>query len=214
MDLIDHLNQKDKIRWVLLNKHRFVFLHVPKTAGVSIRKVLIEYGMQRACDLPDGQLLHEHLMLPSFAFVRNPWDRLASGFGFFHRHNIPIKIGGKNVMSINLRGMNFEEFVLDHSWDGDRPSNDHWRPQHELLEFEGEFIVDKIFRFERLQKDFRLACDHIGIEPTSLSCHNASTHEPFESMYTTQEMIDVVAKRYARDIELFGYEPPTLASTS
>jgi len=62
-----------------LDQYNYVFIHVPKTGGTSVRHAL---GMTLGANhLSASQLydLYPHLCGRfSFAFVRNPWDRMVS----------------------------------------------------------------------------------------------------------------------------------------
>ena len=74
-------------RRILHHSQNFVFVHVPKTGGTSIREAL---GMSTSYHFTACEIWH---MFPdlwnkfSFAFVRNPWDRLVS-----YMCSLPVKV--------------------------------------------------------------------------------------------------------------------------
>src|SRR5215813_14048351 len=94
---------------MISHKHKFIFVHIPKTAGTSIEEALRdetcqllrnEWDHTRAPHAPLNHLtLREladcHILTPAqlksyfkFCFVRNPWDRLVSeifysGLGYY-----------------------------------------------------------------------------------------------------------------------------------
>ena len=70
---------------------------------------------------------------------------------------------------------------------------------------EGAVIVDFIGRFENLNEDTGTVFRNLGISGASLPHNNSSHHRDYRSYYT-EETRDLVAERYARDIEFFGYE--------
>ena len=85
--------------WIVSNKYRFIFIHIPKTGGTSIAEpdyeggngALAGYlgeqdyaqaGHIRAVGLKQriGASWDQYF---KFAFVRNPWDRLVSLYHYF-----------------------------------------------------------------------------------------------------------------------------------
>ncbi|WP_423219761.1 hypothetical protein [Cognatiyoonia koreensis] len=82
----------------------------------------------------------------------------------------------------------------------------HLKEQHLFLRLPGRGIgVDFVGRFERLNEDFDLIAKRLGRD-VKLEHRNASTlrKTDYRDAYTPQ-MIEVVAKAYARDIAYFGY---------
>jgi hypothetical protein len=70
---------------------------------------------------------------------------------------------------------------------------------------DGKFLVDFVGRFESLQRDFGTVVENIDSKRmVPLPRINASEHQHYAEFYTPA-LMRLVANRFARDIEAFGY---------
>jgi len=133
----------------------------------------------------------------SFAFVRNPWDRMVSTFSRMDGHMAwrAFEAG------YDLRGATFDEFVevarvFRHV---------HLQPQAQILcDENGACGVDFLGRFDRLDQDFAVVAERLGVT-VRLERHNSSSHEDYRKHYNDRSR-RLVAELYREDIEAFGYE--------
>jgi len=193
---------------IVSKSRKFVFAHIPKTGGISIRTALEPYA--------DGQLAvtreTTHETLPQFlsrhpeagdffkfAFVRNPWDRLVS-FYFFAKDVL-----GRTIPEIGkVDGLNGMLRAADAGapWIRDLHI---MRPQRDFLRgADGENLSDFTGRFERLPEDFAAVCTRLGIETPRLGRRNAFPHPAYAQCYDDWSK-GFVAERYRGDIEAFDY---------
>ena len=195
-------------------KHRFLFIHIPKTAGNSLQNILRDYSEDQIVCLAPHQdgferfevrnqtfNIHKHSTLSDyrqqlgddllkqlykFACVRNPWDRMVSFYFSPHRGKVEWdRQGFMNHVHCVPGAPHF--LRLDANDTSDTFNN-----------------VDFVLRFESLNEDFKKVCAHVGIEQRELPKRNSSVHEHY-SRYYDDELIDLVARRYQPEIQRFGY---------
>lgn len=185
---------------------RAIFVHTPKTAGISV--ALSIFG-----ERPGHHMAADYLAIFgrrtfasyfTFTFVRNPWDRLLSAYTFLAR-------GGwdENDRAWSARHLSpyrdFADFVRRGL---DRPEIQgytHFIPQHEYVcDMHGRVLVKYVGYFETISRDFRAIGRRIGIE-AELSFTNRGADTDYREAYD-HETRAIVARVYARDIEIFGYD--------
>lgn len=199
--------------------HKFIFVAVPKTGTHSVRQALRQHmGAQdleqvglfvkKHFPIPElARLQHGHLSLQQiqpfmrpeewqtffkFAFVRNPFDRFVSYCAFMTRDTGQFEREPKAVMRHIL-----EKPPLQHIL---------FQPQHLLVtDADGSLLIDYVGRVEEMQRSYDEVCDRIGIPTAQLEKVNASQRTDYRDYYD-QPLIDGVAKLYARDLLLFGYQ--------
>lgn len=165
----------------------------------------------------DGFIAREEFeRLFRFSFVRNPFERIVSEYryrNYFHHRS-------------------FRDFVLhklpEPGWDD---KYRHVMPQYEMLyDPDGRLLVDYVGRFETLQRDFGEVCKRLGIEDASLPHRNPSDKKSRNlkrkvrnalflngegrknhwTEFYDRRTLDAVTRLYHKDIEAFGYEPPSV----
>lgn len=118
----------------------------------------------------------------SFAFVRNPYDRIVSAYEF--------------ACATNEYGGSFDEYV--------RHCLCHLQPQSNYLYLGGRRLVDFIGRFERFEEDFHDLCARLGLGELNLAHVGETTREAYLD-YFTPRTLKKVEKAYAADFALFEY---------
>lgn len=213
---------------LLSHRHNFLFVHIAKTGGTSVRAALNRYRWRDPYYLPQwmasklsGLTGHEvaiklprhckaitaQEMLPrefynglfKFAFVRNPWDLQVSSYHHIKRERPHLVLPDES----------FEAF-LRRKLDPARPWQYHidtsiTLQSDYLVDLHGRQIVDFIGRYENLQADFDTCCDRIGINRIELPHRRKATDRARYREYYTEETRALVANYFARDIEMLGY---------
>jgi len=143
-----------------------------------------------------------------FGFVRNPYDRLVSGFHEFKNPTsfTDIKKDVRKDSNLNLQKCidNFEDFVemtMTHE-------HIHWKIQHSMLHFRGNLLVDYIGHVETIQDDLDYICEKVGLDNSSVTVPvvRKSKGRTHWSEYYTDEIREKVYDKYLIDFESFGYE--------
>jgi chondroitin 4-sulfotransferase 11 len=174
-----------------------LFVHIPKTAGVSIETVL---GLRRChatyAEIEQREGLSAIENLFKFCVVRNPWDKLLSHF-FYNGHRFLEGPKTKNTFKEYVRIVTNNEAKLEHAYD----------QLSYITNTKGEVSLNYLVRFENLQEDFNLALKMAGIPPITLPHLNRSgvCGRNYRGFYT-RESAELVRNKFANDIEVFNYE--------
>jgi hypothetical protein len=192
---------------------RFLFVHIPKTAGNSIQSVLRDYSEDQLVALRKEQdgverfglrnpkykiKKHSTLIeyrtalgeaefgsLYKFTCVRNPWDRMVS---YYFTPTQKAEAWDRNKFrKIISNAVSVADYLRLNQGKKDPFAN-----------------VDYIMRFENLAGDFRVVCAALDISPTILPQYNRSNREHY-SKYYDKELRELVRARFAAEIERFGY---------
>lgn len=179
---------------MISRSHKFLFIQIPKTATSSIHSVLdphMDYDYSKisrhAKYSEVAEFYPESKNYFKFSFVRNPWDRLLSFYLFKKTdrstHQIPKDMSLKNfTLTISGQVLNNQISYVD--------------------------CLNQPFflgRFENLQDDFDKICDTIGVSSCQLPLKNTTKHNHYTEYYD-DETREIVAKKFARDIDHFGYK--------
>lgn len=188
--------------------HQCIFIHIPKCAGVSIAQSLFSnhgaghYTCHQFREVFGDSTYADYL---TFAFVRNPWDRLASAYHFLRQggfNDIDRRWASKHIGHYT----DFGDFVRNWVTPAHVQSWVHFKPQCDFIcDLEGELDIDFIGRFENLEQDFQILCDKLGIERTLRTLNQSrQKHPDFRTLYDDRTR-HIVSRVYARDIELLNY---------
>ncbi len=186
---------------------RCIFVHIPKNAGVSVCQALF------GC-LAGGHLTartYRVIFGPErydsyykFTFVRNPWDRLVSSYTF-------LKHGGYNDQDASWSRehlsahRDFRSFVRNSLTPEMIYAKQHFIPQWEyVVDRRGKNAMDFLGRFEALEADVNHVAQRLGVN-MNLPRTNTSPRGDYRTYYD-DPCAEIVARLYARDIEMFGYK--------
>jgi len=201
---------------IISHKHKFVFFHLRKSAGTSLFLALCNSIGALNEDLKPKCKPEEHLLIKNkpyqdygnfseidqhssfeelksiflnkgwdideyfkFTFTRNPWDRTASYYFYQFKGTV-----------------SFKEFCIEQ-----KDSQYNWLK----CETSNKIGTDFVGKIENGQKDFDLVCSKLRIPTQQLPHENKTKHKHYTEYYD-QETRQIIAEKYAKDIEYFGYK--------
>ncbi len=193
---------------MISHKHKCIFVHIPRCAGTSMEYALVKqdwWSIDRETKhilaSTAKKLYGEHWdKYFKFSFVRNPWDRMVSLAKFPLMSGISISKGSINISSYLKK---FDNIEIDPR---SKSKKDRFDPVKGAvyLNILNEDL-DFIGKFENLQEDFDTVCDKIEVPQRVLPHREKLKHKHYTEYYD-DETRELVAEKYKKDIEMFGYK--------
>ena len=187
-------------------KHKFIFIHIPKCGGTTINETL---GLVASTEHTKGtnghgnMHYHEPLLKKGyfcFSFTRNPFKRVCSLYHFFNTDKCMRWSQNRKTHEL-IKKLSFKEFVMKLS---EFKYDQHFTEQYKFLSHP-IYKVNFIGKVETMQQDFNIICDKLGIPQQQLPHKNKTKHKHYTEYYD-DETRQIVAEKYTRDIEVFGYK--------
>ena len=208
---------------MISDKHKFIFIHIPKCAGSSIESILLQneninidfnkklplnslsLDQQKKYDLGIDSAQHKpnsaYVNYPSytkFTFIRNPWSRFVSEYEYFKK--------------FNRLDISFSEFVNQVSYlpdmngtlniSGKKTLRYHFVEQYKFIEGSS---IDYIGQFENLHEDFNTIKTKLNIQG-ELPFLNKSPNEVHYTQYYNDVTKEKVRQLYNMDILKYQYK--------
>jgi len=200
-------NQEGDYSLAGFDKLNCIYVHIPKSAGISINMSL--FGNKGGGHKTASQ--YRKIFGPTtfrkyfkFTFVRNPYSRLLSAYLF-------LKEGGMNDKNRRWAEENlhpfstFQDFVSKWVTPENIYSYYHFLPQHHFLcDKNMNLLVDFIGRIENIEDDFATICNRLDVKTDLQTLNQKSESRDWKSYYNPS-MIEVVHDVYQKDFELLGY---------
>ncbi|MBL3594272.1 sulfotransferase family 2 domain-containing protein [Rhodovulum sulfidophilum] len=190
---------------------RAIFIHVPKTAGSTIKAELYGKPMEGHRRISEFQDFDPKRTAETFkfCFVRNPWDRALSAFSYLKQGKGVSRVD-REFTAVHLDEIdNFAAFLAAL----ERPAYRrevmrfiHFRPQIWWTRLPGAagHSMDFVGRFERVEADMQIVRDRLGLPEQPLGNARSSSHGRYTEAYNSAER-DLIAELYAEDVRIFGY---------
>lgn len=204
----------------LTNGNNFIFIHIYKCGGMSLRKALsdntttleINNSHATAQEVKDyyynngGQFIWNHSF--KFSFVRNPFDWVVSLYEF-------IRTNETHENYNEVKDMDFEEFC---QWNVYAISNNKQNTNGKLntltsflFDDNGTLLVDFVGRFENFDADFEVIAKRLNlylkdINLVNIPHINKSNREPDYRKYYNEKSKEIITNGFYHDLVNFNYQ--------
>lgn len=174
-------------------------MHIPKTAGTSIKAIILPQQRSGASshktpkELVSRRLWNNYT---TFCVVRNPFDKFISSYFY---HTSKEYVGSLYRNDKNVHNLNLDEYF-------EQIYSKITKHQIQYITHQkSKKPIDYILRFENLEHDFNNFCkeNNINGKPPH---KNKSNRSADYRQYYSEELKDKVAKFSQQDLEYFGYE--------
>ncbi len=202
---------KNAHRYYIHHDYEYVYYAVPKVCTRTIlewllnnkcinfdKLILSSTGNYYPAPYYRRRLPKEHQTYFTFAFCRNPFDRLVSLY--FNK-----VIGEKSKYRLKFyqqwEDKNFKTFVSDLCAIHFDKLDGHAKLQNSIIPENISFLG----RFENFNKDFNYVTNTLFKESFKNTLHLNKTNHKHYSEYYDKSLVEKVYKKYHQDFERFGY---------
>ena len=211
------------------HKHQFVFLAIPRTASTTVRNILNDYSDIKSVtidQITDEFPFHHHISAldlkkifkkkgwqwsnyKSFCVVRNPYDKIISGYHFtlrmrakhFHQKGIIDKV--RHRVKDIVRPLTLKNYVMGINPERQRRTS----LKNFIADEKGNVLVDDILMYEKLSEELPSYLANLGINITAEDIpHLNATKERREYRdYYDEDTKKRVRDLYTYEISRFDY---------
>lgn len=190
---------------IISRKHKFVFVHIPKTGGTTVTLLLQPHLKPGPRNGKAWQVhYHKHKMHSSikpfrgsedyfkFAFVRNPWSWLVSQYtsgviGKRYNH------GGKKLSWPIFLGAISRQLI-------------HVEPQIKWLKLNNKIAVDYVARFENFTDEIKFIFNRLKLKYNKIPHRLKQRNAKHYTEWYNDSQRKIVAQAFKSDIKKFKYE--------
>ena len=213
---------------LLSHRYRFLFVHIAKTGGTSVRAALnplrwrdplyyLTFPATKISSVCGHRLglkfpRHAHIiaaqeMLPApyfdslykFAFVRNPWDLQVSSFHHIQKERPEVMAGISD----------FNDFMR-YKFDPDRAYQYHIDTSLSLqsdylVDLHGRILTNYLGRYESLEEDFNRVVEKLQLPVKPLPHRRKAIERKDYRSYYAPDVVELVAGHFQFDIDKLDY---------
>ena len=181
-------------------KFKLLFIHIPKTAGYSIEEMIqvqdpnaFETKYTHDSVVNNWKTIEKYKEYYKFTVVRNSWQLCASCYRFECK-GVRWKANNKTFKEWFIWKVNNKE-----------PNHHPFPNQLDYITKDGKIIVDKIIRYEELEKGLRELCKEVGLEfKLNKTAHYYGDYD-WRNFYSDIKDINLIETQCRNDIIYFGW---------
>lgn len=189
---------------VIIPDHKSIFVHIPKTGGMSIQKWLLDntnsYVTKGSKHYTLQGLEEKYGKFDfSFATVRNPWDWCVSWY-FFKRDRALRRINNpknKGKFSLEYNQKVLEDFEKGFDYFIETTT---LQPQNTRIQ-----EISSVLKLENIQEDIKDIANKFNID-AKIPVVNLSNRSRDYTIYYNNKTKDIVYNKFKEDIKYFNYE--------
>jgi hypothetical protein len=189
---------------LISDSKKFIYSHIPKTAGQCVSGHLKPYVTRRwGKHRPFSKLKNSGVNVDfnkyfKFCFVRNPWARMVSAYSYFsaRKYYCDFESFVKNCIEIVEKAMQYHKHV------GRWHVDSYWRY---LVDEKDNIMPDFIGKFETLHSDIAKINKRIGVKIILPRNEKPESFKPYWEYYN-KETEQVVNNIYCKEIDYFKYK--------
>lgn len=198
------------------SERRVLFVHIPRTAGSSLVKILSEQlNYFRTLDSNRRSINYRYLKDYSekfrqkhfiFSFVRNPWDRVVSSFLYLNSNVSNLEDQQDKIKYLERYNGNFKKFVKNAFKNEEIFQSIYFRPQNKwICDEDGNALVNFLGRYENLNENLNDLSKILKVDFKEFLIGDEFRQDHYRNYYNKKTK-RIISKIYSKDIELFGYE--------
>lgn len=195
------------------DKHKCIYVHIPKAWGNSIIKTLFNSKSSFWHNKAIQYYINNSNKFNSyykFTLTRNPYDRFLSAF--LHLKKVFNKRADLFIESILLKDLNFKEFCLKIKNNNNYCKKilrlTHFIPQYKFIyDKKWKILLDYIWKLENIDSDIKEIQKNIDINIDKIEVLNKNWNKKwsFEEYYDN-ETKEIVYNLYKKDFNLLNYK--------
>ncbi|CAB4817470.1 unannotated protein [freshwater metagenome] len=190
---------------IISDQPPLLFVHIPKTAGVSISRALVEGNTKHPLCIKSKHETAAAFIARNgpeafhgrhtFSVVRHPLNRFLSQYAFMKKHQ------DKWPQFESLRSPDDFVDAIERNDTNIIIRIEQILPQCAYITLDGAICVDDVLRHEAIESEFRNFCAKIGLAQRHLPQANRTNAK----LSPSEKVKAFVTHYYAEDFRLFGY---------